>query len=499
MGREVRGSELIDELIALRRWQSEQRASASMGALIGTLERAAPTSGGFGLERLGDLVADLGGKAVEAFIKDAAGKVAYQALDDALGTLTDDPALLDREAVTLPSPAGMSDAQMQRVVTMAALVITAKATHRVFKQAQKDIAGIEGDYQQLITRREQAARVLYAALGQGNVAEDEGSLSADDQAFLKTHLARLSASDFANDIAAQNLALQFLRSRDPAAWADYAARRDGALKRTQAYLRTVAGATAVGAMSATFVREIGRAAQERSLAQLMKLLPLGFEFLAEATPLIQLAADTAGSALGSVAAASQRFSVTTPQGVEQVTDAEAAFAALSKHGADKLLADALFRSGAAGLIQRVQVCDGQEAGRLLDRALRTKDREAFARAWFPADYPASDFSFVNAMSPLPETASRRERELPDRLLRADHRGERDAELMALGQLQERVAARYKRWNSEQLMRLVFANREGAAAHATLHLGELSLRPTPSMESVYVYESLIDACRSLLPR
>lgn len=500
LGREVRGAELVTELTALRRWQTEQRSIASMGALVGTLEQAANAPAqGLSLERLGDVVADLGGKAVQAFIKDAAGKVATAALDDALRSLTDDPALLDRERVTLPPADGMSDAQMQRVVTMAALVVTAKATNRVFRQAQKDIAGIEDEYLQLIARRERAAGLLYQAWGQGAAAAVGDSLSAEDQAFLQTNLARLSAGEFANDLAAQNLALQFLRQRDPDAWADYAARRDGTLKRTQAYLRTVAGAAAVGGLSATFVREVGRASKERSLAQLMKLLPLGFEFLAEATPLIQLAAETTGSALGSAVQSTQRFSLTSAKGSQRVADAEAVFAALAAQGADRLFADALFRTGSPGLIQRVQVCDGPEAGRMLDRALRVKDRETFARAWFPADFAAGDFSFTNAFSPLPETASARERELPDRLLRADYRGERDAERMALGELQTQVARRHTKWTDAQLMRLVFANREGAAAHATLQLGELSLRPIPSMESIFVYEALIDACKSLLPR
>jgi hypothetical protein len=48
------------------------------------------------------------------------------------------------------------------------------------------------------------------------------------------------------------------------------------------------------------------------------------------------------------------------------------------------------------------------------------------------------------------------------------------------------------------LRLIFANREGAAALATLQLGEVSLRPIPSMESIYIYESLIESCKSLLP-
>ena len=43
------------------------------------------------------------------------------------------------------------------------------------------------------------------------------------------------------------------------------------------------------------------------------------------------------------------------------------------------------------------------------------------------------------------------------------------------------------------MRMIFANREGVAAQATLQLGELRIRPIPSAQSLFAYESLIDGC------
>ena len=87
-----------------------------------------------------------------------------------------------------------------------------------------------------------------------------------------------------------------------------------------------------------------------------------------------------------------------------------------------------------------------------------------------------------------------EQTLGDELLRNDHRTRSSAtQGVAYGELQRDVTRGYAKWNSDQLLRLILANREGVAAHATLQLGEMRVRPVPSMQSVYAYESLIDEC------
>ena len=80
------------------------------------------------------------------------------------------------------------------------------------------------------------------------------------------------------------------------------------------------------------------------------------------------------------------------------------------------------------------------------------------------------------------------------MLRRDHRERSDAANgVALGEAQRAATKGAANWNNDQLLRLILANREGVAAHATLQLGELLVRPVPSMQSVYAYESLIDEC------
>jgi len=512
MNRMVTGDELITELKAIQISMREQHAAKSMADFTNGLVKAAGQTANTGKFDLGGMLTNLGGKALESQLKAATVKIAYKALDDFLLALVQDPNLLQRETIQMPAANKMSDAQTQSVVTMAALVVTARATGKLLEQAEKDIADIEGDYKRLIERREQAAKILYEALGLRAQAQRDGNakavrnaeeqlgttMSRTEMAFLDSDLSRMDASQFANDIAAQNLAIQFLRKKDPSAYAEYVVGRDGALKRTKGYILTAAGAAAIGGLTATFLRETSRVWESRDFGHFLTVLPFGAELLKESYPLIRLAAQATGGVILSANQSLMRFSVATATGEEKVRDANATFAILKAKQVDGLLADSLFRNGSAGLLQRVQVCDGAEAGRMIDKVIDVNEREQFATAWFGSEVPSEGFAFENAIGRLPEGASRREKELPDRLLKADYRGQRDDANVALGGLQERLSQRYASWNDEQLTRLIFSNREGAASMATLQLGEVSVRPNPSMESIYIYESLIESCKSLVP-
>jgi hypothetical protein len=61
----------------------------------------------------------------------------------------------------------------------------------------------------------------------------------------------------------------------------------------------------------------------------------------------------------------------------------------------------------------------------------------------------------------------------------------------------RVSEKYSEWGDNQLMRLIFANREGQARHATLYLGSVAIRPVPSPQAVFVYETAAEACKTLV--
>ena len=481
----VNGSELVTELIALRTLMSSQRSAAAVGALLG----AADAGGGGGFDPMAEVL-QLAMKAAEEAVKPYVASIGFNALDLHLRTITEDPQLLASETIKLPSSKGLSHAQAQRVINMAAIVVATRVTGRVLRQAQADFANVEGDYTRLIERREATAKLLYDILlkGAGGGAEIEGLYGDEDLRYLQQNVGRMPVKDFANDLGAQNLALRYLRRSDPAAWTEYKSRSDGALSSTKGYIRSTAGVTAFAALLATFGHETMGAVRKKKGAEILLALPFAWEFVKEVPPLLKVSWQVGAAGIVELPMkASRRFRVGEGESAEELKGAAEVFAALKKRNAEPLLSESLFRTGADGLLYKLYRCDKSEVGRMLDVAVPMAEREKFASEHALRD--VARFSFANAFNA--PAASVREQELGDELLRKDHR-ER-SESPALGEVQRAATRGYAHWNNDQLLRLILANREGEAAQATLQLGEVRVRPIPSMQSVYAYESLVDEC------
>jgi hypothetical protein len=486
----VNGAELLTELIAVRTLMRDQRSAAAVGALLGPpLPAGSPAAAdptAMALKLAMDKTEDL--------IKPYVASIGFGALDLHLKTMIEDPTLLGSERIKLPSPRNMTQAQMQRVINMAAILVATRVTAKILKKAQEDFANVEGDYTRLITRREAAAQVLYGVLtqaGAGGAPQLAGMYSDDDWRYLRDNVGRMSIKDFANDLGAQNLALNHLRQTDPKAWADYKARSDGLLSVTKGYIRTTAGVTAFAALLANFGNETIGAIQKNKGADILGAMPLAWEFIKEVPPVLRSAWQVgAAGVIELPMKANKRFRVVEGAAATDLARAGDVFAAMKKKGAEPLFNEALFRTGNDGLLYKLYRCDKSEVGRMLDVAVPMAEREKFAARVLPKD--AVRFSFANAFN-APGDSSRAQ-ELGDELLRRDHRERTDAvNGVALGEAQRAATKGAGNWNNDQLLRLILANREGVAAHATLQLGDLLVRPVPSMQSVYAYESLIDEC------
>jgi hypothetical protein len=136
-----------------------------------------------------------------------------------------------------------------------------------------------------------------------------------------------------------------------------------------------------------------------------------------------------------------------------------------------------------------------EAGRMLDTAIAKEQRAKFAQGFFGGDRASEGFSFNNTLEARDADAG----DLARRVLLQDHRQRSDIadpqRRAAVADVQNDAASQYAKWTDEQLMRLIFANRDGAkAVHATLTLGPVNIRPQPTMQAIYAYEALADACR-----
>ena len=491
----VNGAELLAELVAVRTLMKDKRSAAAVGSLLGPAPSAGSSGGSTPAFDPAAAALKIAVDKAEEAIKPYVASIGFGALDLHLKTMIEDPKLLASESIKLPSARGMSQAQMERVVNMAAILVATRVTAKILKKAQEDFANVEGDYARLITRREGAAQVLYDVLlrgsGSGSAPELAGVYGDDDLRYLRDNVRRMSVKDFANDLGAQNLALRHLRQTDPTAWADYKTRSDGLLSSTKGYIRTAAGVTAFAALLANFGNETMGAIRKNKGSDIVGALPFAWDFLKEVPPVLRSAWQVgAAGVIELPMKANKRFRVVAGATSTDLARASDVFAAMKKQGAEPVFNEALFRTGSDGLLYKLYRCDKSEVGRMLDVAIPMAAREKFAAKVMPAD--TARFSFANAFNAPAQNS--RAQELGDELLRRDHRERTDAvNGVALGEAQRAATQGAAGWNNDQLLRLILANREGVAAHATLQLGDLLVRPVPSMQSVYAFESLIDEC------
>lgn len=492
----VNGEELIGELRTMRETMQAQRTATAMTKLMGTMNGATPgnlQSGQF-QDRLVGIAVDAMGELVKQYTVN----LSYQALDAHLKTVLDNPSALRSETVRLPSPQGLNEVQMRRTLVMASLVVTARITGRMLKAADADFKSIETGYSDLLGRREKAATVLYELLSRGESARAEltRSLKPADINYTTSSLATMSVKDFSRDLGAQNIALAYLQRSDPKAFADYKAESDKLLPAAQGYLRTVSGCVAFASLLVQFSQEISDVARGKNATEVIALLPLISEFATAVPPLVPEAVKAIGVGVSMPFESSKNFRVGSSS-FEDFSTAKDVFRELDRRGASAMLQQGMFRRDTSGLLHRMYMCSPVEAGRLLDTGLKDEDRDQFAQAYLEVSQPP--FSFANLFEQPQQQLSPRERSLGDELLRSDYRQRADERRLVFSGLQKKLADEggYKGWSDEQLLRLIFVNREGQARHAEMQLGDVTVRPVANAQSVFEYESLVESCRRVV--
>lgn len=502
----VNGAELVFTLREIQRLTREKRAALQLATLVGAADSgvAAATSGNF------DAMKYLQDQAIQAafkLAKQVAANAATQALNDHMQALLEDSVELSAETITLPSPAGLDGKQAKRIVTMAALVVGARVSGKILARAQKDMESLKKDYQSLIEQREKAATLLFAAIAASSKGETPlgDAFNADDMKFISQDLGRLSVKDFAKDMAAQNLALNYLRQAQPEAFANYRTQADDVVLRSKAYLRTMTGIAAFGAILANFVQNVGDMAKDKRLVEFVMSMPLIFDFLKAAAPLMTVTVQSAtsgialsadGSFFGSLFNRKRNFIYALGDKSSEEPNAKDVFSQLDKSSeSTELFKGALFRSDSPGLLQRVGECDRAEAGRMLDATTSKDEREEFANHYFDDPTMGEHFSFYTALeSPGP---SEREQLLAAQLLAVDYRDRATVDTKPISKVQQLVSVKYKDWSDAQLMRLIFANKETPARYATLYVGDARIKPMANADALYAYETSAESCKKLL--
>ena len=511
----VTGLDLVGELKAVRQLTAGGGSGAALQQLMGSAGAAAAAPGGGGLfdnlfggggtGGVGNAILAAGIKTgvavLESALREAVVSLVVSELSGHLDFLIGDTAALQAETITLPAAQGLTPQQMQRAVTLGAVVIATRLSAKVLKRAQQDLATLDQEYATLIERREKAATLLQQALGSGLPASARASFTEADLSYLRGLSGSMGVREFAQDMGAQNLALRLVAATDPKAFAEYRAQSEGLSQRQKAAVRSVAGVVAFGGLLATVGGEIAKIGKEQPLAELLAFGPLMLAFVTEVPPVLQSVGGIVVGGMDTLVRSTRTFRVSVGAKTEEVGNAAEVFDRLAKNGATAELQRALFRDASRGLLHHVHACDPRTAGQMLDTAVPAEQRTAFARELQLPE--AERFNFVNGFvggAGMPGN-------LAEELLGQDHRPRLADRRPAMTAVQLAVAGRsapddgsakpgFLRWNNEQLMRLVFVNRDGSAAQfAALEIQGVTVRPVPSMQSLYAYEQLADACRA----
>jgi hypothetical protein len=437
----------------------------------------------------------------------------YQALDQHFTRLLgeDMRGVLSQVTVALPNPSGLDDADARRLLTMATMVAAAQVTERVLDDAERDFKALAPDYKNLLEQREKAAEVLFRVIDGRRAAQrsangnerrrleqqmlTRGALTAEDLRYIDTALNRMTLSEFVDDMDAQTLALRYLRGVNPQAFEGYAVQRDKVVAKTNAVLKAVSGVGAFAGFSALFADSALEQLRKRGAeSALFTTAPVFLTFLKATVPVVQRAGSVAanGVPFPSLLARHDLFSVRRAGQAEQAArSASEVFQAVHDAGATDLFTGVFFREDGMGWLNGVHRCDATEAGRLVDAAVPRADRSTFATKYFgpAAQGFAGEYTFVNAFTS--PSLGDREARLADQLLGRDH--SKHTTDPALTAVQRGVRSNYAQWSNQQLLRLIFANRDASFAHANLDLVRIAIRPKPSAEAVYVFESYVNAC------
>lgn len=437
----------------------------------------------------------------------------YQALDQHFTKLlgADMRSVLAQQTIDMPNPAGLNDAGARRLLTMATMVAAARVTTRVLDDAEKDFKNLEPDYKHLLEQREKAAELLFRLIDARRAAQRagdnnrrrqveqsmlaQGALTQNDLRYIDTAMSTMSLAEFVDDMGAQNLALRYLQAADKKAFEGYSAKRNVVVSKTDAYIKAVSGVGAFAGFAALFSEALSDQFRSRpNNATLITMAPVFADFVLATVPLVERTGSVAlrGATFPAFLQRNDLFVVKPAGGEDQpVKSAADVFKAVKAAGATDLFSGVFFREDGMGWLNGVRRCDGAEAGRLVDSAVPRVDRSNFATAYFgtSAKDMAGQYSFVNAFT-APALGEREDR-LGDLLLGRDHRKRTSDK--ALTDVQNKVSSNYGEWSNQQLLRLIFSNRDASFAHANVDLGRLAIRPKPSPEAVYVFESYINAC------
>lgn len=503
----ISGKDALTELRAMKQLSSQQGVQKALGSLYGTQPQSMAGQQTPDLSALGKL--DYAAMA-EAVGDHLVTEMSMTALENFFTTLTDNPAYFENETVELPKNIqNFTPAQRQRVLVLAASLIAIKGSNKIVEASNKDKDKAEAAFKQVLEKREKAVGVMLAALDAWRKAKEDqreaqarqldDALSADDLDFLSRFPKDMKVSDFKDDLAVQNIALEYLRKKDPAQFKDYAVSRDEYVSSLNQYMRATVGVASFAGFSYMFLREGRRAFEAEGFNALQTAVPFGDQFLKEFGTFGQKSLVDWGTSLKKgvvgIFSSTGDFRIDRAVGgkpVEEQTDIKGVLAFLEKQQLDGQFHDRMFASGVDGYMFRVNLCENG-AGRLLDKAIGDgKVRQEFVKQFYGLD-DATGFTFTNALDGTWQP--KRRTDLAGRLLRSDQRkAGGDGRAQAIAGIQRQTIESIKKWDDADLAELIYASYgEGSRTQAHLKYGDYIVRMVPSQWTIYQYERYEQKC------
>ncbi len=503
----ITGKDALTELRAMKQLSSQRGVQKALGSLYGTQPQSMTGQKTPDLSALGKM--DYAAMA-EAVGDHLVAEMSMAALENFFTTLTDNPAYFENETVELPRNVALfTPAQRQRVLVLAASLIAIKGSNKIVEASNKDKDKAEAAFKQVLEKREKAVGVMLAALDTWRKAKEDqreaqarqldGALSTEDLEFLARFPKDMTVSDFKNDLTVQNIALEYLRKKDPTQFRDYTVSRDEYVSSLNQYMRATVGVASFAGFSYLFLREGRRAFEAEGFNALQTAVPFGDQFIKEFGTFGQKSLVTWFDALKE--GFFKRFSSTgdfrieSAAGgapIEKQTDLKGVLAFLEKQKLDASMYERMFAAGVDGYMFRVNLCENG-AGRLLDRAIGDgKMRQDFVKQFYGLD-DATGFNFTNALDG--SWQPKRRTDLVGRLLRSDLRkAAGDAKTQAIAGIQQQTIKSIHDWQDADLAELIYASYgEGSRTQAHLKYGDYIIRMVPSEWTIYQYEHYEQKC------
>ncbi len=418
----VSARSILLELSVIRKGAAQQNLNAAMGAFFG-----APTAGAAAaapqaaasnfLGRLfsGD-VSGLLSPALDAALDLLITDFAYQKLDDFFNTMAERGDVLDKVTVDLPQVANSNPQMRQTVLGMAALIGALKASSMIMEGNDKILDEIKESQKRVMDTRRSATRVLAEALLQTTQLDERGkiaqlnpdvALADDEKAFLERFKDK-PVAELLRDFGAQNVALSYLKSKDPAAWDSYQLELVKLKTRQSQYVKTLAGVSSAAGFAGMFFKRAKTTLESSGVEGVSAVLPLTIEGVKES---VSIGRRAFTGLLSNDEPLDGTFFVRNKQG-EVVKRGLTASRALATVGPEDLNAfvGSLIRDDSEGaykkVYQRLPRAMAETADRLTSKD--TKRKYALDRLQIE---DSTDFSFQNVLAPTAQATGNKASQL----------------------------------------------------------------------------------------